>query len=75
MGRSSLAQKERLTPAESRYRQRQRGAAMVDGKNGIWVEESLSPVMSTEKVELIALTKTLELGASRKISIHMDNSN
>ena len=35
---------------------------MVDDTNVIWVEESLPPGMSTQKVELIALTKTLELG-------------
>ena len=46
---------------------------MVDGTNVIWVEESLTTGMSMQKVELIALTKTLELGTSKKINIHMDN--
>ncbi|XP_052032765.1 uncharacterized protein LOC127680968 isoform X2 [Apodemus sylvaticus] len=49
------------------------GAAMVDGTNVIWVEESLPPGMSMQKVELVALTKTLELGTSKKINSHMDN--
>ena len=31
------------------------GAAMVDGTNVIWVEESLPPGMSMQKVELVAL--------------------
>ena len=49
------------------------GAAMVDGTNVIWVEESLPPDMSTQKVEFVALTKTLELGTNKKINIHTDN--
>ena len=46
---------------------------MVDGTNVIFVEESLPPGMSTQKVERVALTKTLELGTSKKINSHMDN--
>ena len=46
---------------------------MVDSTKVIWVEESLTPGMSTQKVELVALTKTLKLGTSKKINIHMDN--
>lgn len=46
---------------------------MVGSTNGIWVKESLPPGMSTQKVKLMALTKTSELGDSKKINIHMDN--
>ena len=46
---------------------------MVDNTNVIWVEESLPPGMSMQKMEFVTLTKTLELGHSKKINIHMDN--
>ena len=44
----------------------------MDGTNVDWVEETLSPGVSAQKVELIALTKTLELGVSKKINTHME---
>jgi ribonuclease HI len=48
------------------------GAAMVDGTNVIWVGPlPLSPL--AEKAELSALTKALELGASKKINIYGDS--
>ena len=45
---------------------------MVDGTNVIWVGPlPLSPL--AEKAELSALTKALELGASKKINIYTDS--
>ena len=45
---------------------------MVDGTNVIWAEP-LPPHIRAQKVELIALTKALELGASKKINIYTDS--
>ena len=45
---------------------------MVDGTNVIWAEP-LPPGTSSQKAELIALTKALELGAGKKINIYMDS--
>ena len=51
---------------------------MVDDRtNVIWAEPlppgTSTPGTSVEKVELVALTKALELGASKKINIHTDS--
>ena len=45
---------------------------MVDSTNVIWAEP-LPPGTLAQKAELIALTKALELGASKKINIYMDS--
>ena len=45
---------------------------MVDGTNVIWAEP-LPPGTSSQKAELIALTKALKLGASKKIKIYTDS--
>ena len=45
---------------------------MGDGTNVIWAQP-LPSGMSMQQEELIALTKALELGASKKINIHTDS--
>ena len=45
---------------------------MVDSTNVIWAEP-LPPGTLAQKAELIALTKALELGASKKINIYIDS--
>jgi ribonuclease HI len=45
---------------------------MVDGTNVIWAEP-LPPGTSSQKAELIALTKALKLGASKKSNIYTDS--
>lgn len=51
---------------------RRAGAAVVDGHNTIWAQ-SLPPGTSTQKAELIALTKALELSKGKKANIYIDS--
>lgn len=51
-------------------------AAIVDSTNVIWAEPLLPPTLpgkSSQKVELIALNKALELEAGKKINIYTDS--
>ncbi|XP_057343930.1 uncharacterized protein LOC130679349 [Manis pentadactyla] len=52
---------------------RKAGAAVVDGEKIVWAQP-LPEETSAQKAELIALTRALELGSGKKISIYTDSS-
>lgn len=52
--------------------QRKAGAAVIDGHNTVWAQ-ALPGGMSTQKGEIVVLTKALKLGEDKKVNIYTDS--
>lgn len=66
-----LRQHDLLMAAATSREIKQGGTAIVDGCWAVWTE-LLSPRMPAQKAELLDLTKSLELGADKKIIIYTE---